>query len=151
MEREREIKQQTANCLKYDGRSRSTLAKVDSFKCKCHRRWLHGWRLYYVCPMAQGGAPEGPAGTGKTETVKELARYTGKQFVLYNCTESLDMTAIVKILAGAVSTGAWACFDEFNRLAQGVLSVLAKHILTIQTELIAGSSRVSPTLCHGHA
>eukprot|EP00873_Tetraselmis_striata_P027558 jgi/Tetstr1/447822/TSEL_035152.t1 len=81
--------------------------------------------------------------TGKTETVKELARYTGKQFVLYNCTESLDMTAIVKILAGAVSTGAWACFDEFNRLAQGVLSVLAKHILTIQTELIAGSSRVA--------
>jgi hypothetical protein len=75
--------------------------------------------------------------------VKELARYAGKQFVLYNCTESLDVTAIVKILAGAVSTGAWACFDEFNRLQQGVLSVLAKHIIAIQTELVAGSGRVN--------
>ena len=72
-----------------------------------------------------GGAPYGPAGTGKTETVKDLAKRVGRVCFVFNCNSSMEIGLISELLCGVVSCGYWSCFDEFNRIDTVVLSVLS--------------------------
>jgi dynein heavy chain 1 len=83
-----------------------------------------------------GGSPFGPAGTGKTESVKALGGALGRFVLVFNCDETFDYSAMGRLLAGLSQVGAWGCFDEFNRLEERILSAVSQQILTIQRGLL---------------
>ena len=85
--------------------------------------------------LGYGGNPYGPAGTGKTESVKALGQALARQVLVFNCDEGIDFKSMGRIFTGLVKCGAWGCFDEFNRLEPEVLSAVSQQIQTIQAAL----------------
>lgn len=57
-----------------------------------------------------GGSPFGPAGTGKTESVKALGAQLGRFVLVFCCDENFDFQSMGRIFIGLCQVGAWGCF-----------------------------------------
>uniref|UniRef100_A0A2A4JRE1 Dynein heavy chain, cytoplasmic n=1 Tax=Heliothis virescens TaxID=7102 RepID=A0A2A4JRE1_HELVI len=88
------------------------------------------------------GNPFGPAGTGKTESVKALGGLVGRLVLIFNCDEAMDAQCMGRLLSGLALCGAWGCFDEFNRLAAHTLAAVSHQLsslLSATTDKTPGS------------
>ena len=82
--------------------------------------------------VGMGASHLGPAGTGKTETMKDLARMAGQFLVIINTSDQLDYKVNEKILKGTAASGVWCCYDEFNRICVEVVSAFAEQFKMIR-------------------
>ena len=95
-----------------------------------------------------GASPYGPAGSGKTETIKALGALLGCQVIVHNCDETNDTESLERLVWGLAHTGLWGCFDEFNRLGSGTLSSVSGLLELVQASLRCG--RFTLELADGH-
>ena len=107
-------------------------------------------RCFLTCTQAMaqrlGGSPYGPAGTGKTESVKALGVQLGRFTLVFNCDDTFDFQAMGRIFLGICQVGAWGCFDEFNRLEERILSAVSQQIQNIQLGLRTGAESGNPSI-----
>lgn len=102
-------------------------------------------RIYVTATQAlhlkMGCAPAGPAGTGKTETTKDLSSAVGKACYVFNCSPEMSFEAMGITFKGLAASGCWGCFDEFNRLIPEVLSVCSVQYKAVTDAIKAGKER----------
>ena len=60
--------------------------------------------------------------------MKDLAKNLGQCCIVYNSSEAMTVESLTRQFSGLAQTGAWGCFDEFNRISIEVLSVIALTI-----------------------
>ena len=56
----------------------------------------------------------GSAGSGKTESIKDLAKDFGILCLVFNCSNQIDRMMMQRLFTGVAIQGSWACLDGFN-------------------------------------
>jgi dynein heavy chain, axonemal len=74
-----------------------------------------------------GCAPQGPAGTGKTETTKDLAAMMAVCIYVFNCAPEMDYRSMGDIWKGLGASG--GCYHlEFRVTTHKMYDVISKLI-----------------------
>ena len=71
--------------------------------------------------------------------VKQKPPDLARVLALLTCVQTLDQMnyqSMADIFRGLAQTGAWGCFDEFNRISIEVLSVVATQVKTVQDAIV---------------
>lgn len=79
---------------------------------------LVAMQYQYACNI------EGPFGTGKTETVKDLAVNLARSSFVINTSSDFQYDEILKIMKGVTASGTWVLFDEFNRMEPQMMNYI---------------------------
>lgn len=92
--------------------------------------------------LRYGAAPSGPAGTGKTETSKDLAKALGILCIVINCSSQMSCKMMGSIFNGVIQAGTWVCLDEFNRVDIEVLSVVGQQMSVLRNARLMDATDV---------
>lgn len=106
--------------------------------------------LIYKCTMTilnafsicLGVDISGPAGVGKTELMKDLARSLATNVIVFNCSEEVSTQTLTRFFKGIASSGIWCCLDEFNRTQIDVISIVSSQLFVLISEKINKSTRI---------
>ncbi|XP_076392739.1 dynein axonemal heavy chain 7 isoform X1 [Megachile rotundata] len=77
------------------------------------------------------GAIAGPSATGKTETIRGLAKAIAVNFHIFSCVNILSYNFLSQTFKGFISCGAWLCFENFNELKLEFLSRISQNLISI--------------------
>lgn len=87
--------------------------------------------------MQLGGIISGPAYSGRSSYVKELAAFMGTFCVSVDCSLHPTLGVMDRLSKGLASSGGWVCFQEFTRVNDKAIATLSLALLSIQQAIRA--------------
>ena len=86
----------------------------------------------------------GPASSGKSHIVQDLAGQLGMMYVSQTCTATMSWPSLLRIVKGTVSAGAWGSLRCIEALPPALLAQLATVLANLYSPAVQKSGLVAP-------